>query len=157
MLYLFKTPKTVWQLAELCKTPKRLARWVWFRISYITDKEQYGQMEHWPTAEQVLRTRKDDCDGISILCRDTLRLMGYSAYVHGIYAKDKGHAVCVYRDDRDIYWHLSNWGLHRVGNVVYDVPNKIYKNWKVWRIFGEGNKILKEYINVNKTKVRRIK
>ncbi len=62
------------------KTPQEIFEYIESEISYVSDFLNYGSLEHLPTAEEVLLTRKDDCDGQAVLLCSVLRYQGYPAY-----------------------------------------------------------------------------
>jgi len=49
-------------------------------ISYANDLVAHASIDHLPTAEEVLLSRKDDCDGHAVLLCSVLRYAGYDAY-----------------------------------------------------------------------------
>ena len=140
MFYIFKNPKTPRELAKICKTPKRVYWWVWFRVKYVTDKKQYGVRDHLPTPEQVLKTKKDDCDGIAILIYATLKILGckaklisvhrpmliYKGVLKAIYA---GHMLVTMKE-KGTYIHMGNWGWKKTKAIkIKDLCKIIYPTW----------------------------
>jgi predicted transglutaminase-like cysteine proteinase len=57
--------------------PKIVERYVLKKIRYVTDYENWGNIEYWPTAEEVWSKRQEDCDGRAILAASILRARGY--------------------------------------------------------------------------------
>src|SRR5206468_3980690 len=56
---------------------KVVEKFVLKRIPYVRDYETWGNMEYWPTAEEVCQKRQEDCDGRAILAASVLRARGY--------------------------------------------------------------------------------
>ena len=51
------------------------------KVQYANDLVNHGALNHLATAEEVLQTRKDDCDGQAVLLCSILRYAGYEAFV----------------------------------------------------------------------------
>ncbi len=56
---------------------KTIEKFVLKRIRYVSDYQTWGNMEYWPTAEEVWQNRQEDCDGRAILAVSILRSRGY--------------------------------------------------------------------------------
>lgn len=54
---------------------------VYQRIKYSHDWDTWGVMEYLPTAEEALRSGREDCDGRAIVAASVLRRMGYEAWL----------------------------------------------------------------------------
>jgi hypothetical protein len=54
-----------------------VARFVVNKIKYVTDYENWSNVEYWPTAQEAWRKRQEDCDGRAILATSILRARGY--------------------------------------------------------------------------------
>jgi hypothetical protein len=54
-----------------------IEKFVLRRIRYVSDYRTWGNMDYWPTAEEVWRRREEDCDGRAILAVSILRSRGY--------------------------------------------------------------------------------
>jgi hypothetical protein len=54
-----------------------VARFVLKKIRYVTDYENWSNVEYWPTAEEVWQERQEDCDGRAILASSLLRARGF--------------------------------------------------------------------------------
>jgi hypothetical protein len=50
--------------------------WVAGEVRYISDLRQHGRLEHFATAEEVWRSKMDDCDGRAVVAVATLRSLG---------------------------------------------------------------------------------
>lgn len=59
--------------------PKAVAKYVLKKIRYVSDYENWSNIEYWPTAAQVWSKRQEDCDGRAILAASILRSRGYSS------------------------------------------------------------------------------
>jgi len=58
---------------------KIVEKFVLKRIRYASDYKTWGNMDYWPTAEEVWRTQEEDCDGRAILAASILRSRGYQS------------------------------------------------------------------------------
>lgn len=58
-----------------------ILRYVRDYTDYVSDIEQYNRKEHWATAEEVIESRKDDCDGINATIHVLARLSGIPSYL----------------------------------------------------------------------------
>lgn len=54
-----------------------VAKFVLKKIKYISDYENWGNLDYWPTAEEVWQKRQEDCDGRAILAASILRSRGF--------------------------------------------------------------------------------
>jgi hypothetical protein len=54
-----------------------VARFVLKKIKYVTDYENWSNIEYWPTAEEAWQRGQEDCDGRAILCTSILRSRGF--------------------------------------------------------------------------------
>src|SRR5689334_10330589 len=57
--------------------PRLVARFVLRKIKYVTDYENWSNVEYWPTAEEVWHKRQEDCDGRAVLATSILRARGF--------------------------------------------------------------------------------
>jgi len=91
-------------------TAKRINDWVNKNIEYVTDEENWGEGDYWPTSAEVKDTRKEDCDGQSIL---KWRMLINDGIPHDKIALIviTGHMfTAVYEDEND-FWILDNGSL----------------------------------------------
>lgn len=54
-----------------------VARFVVRQIAYVTDYENWGNLEYWPTAQEAWQKGQEDCDGRAVLATSLLRSRGY--------------------------------------------------------------------------------
>lgn len=74
-------------------------------IVYANDFVTYASLDHLPTAEEVLSSRKDDCDGQAVLLCSVLRYAGYDACV----VIGPSHAWVEVEGDEPINYRGGNW------------------------------------------------
>jgi len=74
-------------------------------IVYTNDFFTYASLDHLPTAEEVLSSRKDDCDGQAVLLCSVLRYAGYNAYT----VIGPSHAWVEVEGDEPINYRGGNW------------------------------------------------
>ncbi|KYK36797.1 MAG: transglutaminase domain-containing protein [Theionarchaea archaeon] len=61
--------------------PEKAFEYIESEILYTSDFFNHASLDHLPTAEEVLRSGQDDCDGQAVLLCSVLRYAGYDAYV----------------------------------------------------------------------------
>ena len=128
--------------------------WVIDNIEYISDKTEYGYEEYWAYAYQVMKRKKDDCDGGAILLANMLlrnkvpywRVRLVAGQVNG-----GGHCYVAYCRETDNQFVVLDWcfnpsklkisdrKLHK-NEQNYSDTNKNYGIWFSWNekfIFGE--------------------
>lgn len=156
MFYLFKRPATPRKLASICKTPRRLARWLRWNIKYVTDKKKHGR-DHWQKPTRTLRDRTGDCDDTSLLANAVLKMWGFKPMLIGAwkwpgYHRNKmvGHLVAAFRY-KNRYYHISNWGMKKAGKSIQDIPVSIYKKTKIWRVLNEDKDVLEQWVLTSNT------
>jgi len=54
-----------------------VAKFVLKKITYVSDYENWGNLDYWPTAEEVWAKRQEDCDGRAIFATSLLRARGF--------------------------------------------------------------------------------
>ncbi len=54
-------------------------KYVYQHIRYTYDWDNWGNIDFWPTAEQVWERRQEDCDGQAVLAASILRSRGFSS------------------------------------------------------------------------------
>jgi hypothetical protein len=54
-----------------------VAKFVLQKIYYVSDYENWGNLDYWPTAEEAWHRGQEDCDGRAILAASILRSRGY--------------------------------------------------------------------------------
>lgn len=60
--------------------PAKMFEFISSEIQYTNDFSNYAAINHLATAEEVLLSRQDDCDGQAVLLCSVLRYAGYEAY-----------------------------------------------------------------------------
>jgi hypothetical protein len=56
-----------------------IQRYIYEQIPYVYDWENWGNIDFWPTAEQVWERKQEDCDGRAILAVSILRARGFKS------------------------------------------------------------------------------
>jgi hypothetical protein len=59
--------------------PKAVERFVLKNIRYVTDYDNWNNVEYWPRASEVWDRGQEDCDGRAILAASVLRSRGFSS------------------------------------------------------------------------------
>lgn len=56
---------------------KAVERYVYQRVPYKYDWLNWGNLDYWPTAAEVLERKREDCDGRAVLATSILRARGF--------------------------------------------------------------------------------
>ena len=59
--------------------PRLIAKFVIRQIRYVSDYDNWSNLEYWPTAPEVWERRQEDCDGRAILATSILRSRGFTS------------------------------------------------------------------------------
>lgn len=98
--------------------PHRIFEVIEEEIVYTNDFFTYVSLDHLPTAEEVLSSRKDDCDGQAVLLCSVLRYAEYDAYT----VIGPSHAWVEVEGDEPINYRGGNWFVKF---------NESFVEWKV--------------------------
>lgn len=91
----------------------KLMRWVQDNIKYVSDLENYGQVERWELPTETLKQKSADCEGQAFLLHSLLlnagvpweRIKTYGGLVQaGNGAQTGGHGWTVYQRETDNEW-----------------------------------------------------
>ena len=134
MIFLFKTPRTVNELAKICNRPWKLSLWLFYRIEWTSDRELYGVKEYWEYPWEVLIGLKADCEGYAMLAEAVLIKLGIETYMLTVFDRE-GHAVCIYRDKKR--WNYLDNGWKKKGGSIREIAEKIYPSWIKYRLHKE--------------------
>lgn len=96
-----------------------ISKWVKNNIKYVSDKNQFNEIEHWSTVEETLTSMEGDCeDGailIYVLARkcgipiEKIKLIAGSVY-SPFKKKIEGHAWTMYKSTKYPYvWFFIDW------------------------------------------------
>ena len=117
-------------------------KWVIKNIMYVSDKTEYGLEEFWCYPNEILTTKKGDCDDGAILLANLLVAAGVPYWKVRLTAgsvAEGGHCyVNYYVASRDV-WVALDWCYHRSTEPVSERPD--YKNeslygevWFSWNV-----------------------
>ena len=151
ILYLFSNPKTVQELADICKTPRHLGRWMWHRLRYYNDMDLYKTPEYWATPEETLKNGGGDCEDFAILAQAVIKAKGKEAYIVCAYpcGRKRGHAACVFYSTPKHRWYIIGTKGYRRGPKEFrDIPKYLVKEPKLYRIHNDKKEIQQEYVLV---------
>jgi hypothetical protein len=59
--------------------PELIEAFIYENIKYVSDYANWGNIEYWPTAEEVWDRGQEDCDGRAVLAVSILRARGFSS------------------------------------------------------------------------------
>ena len=103
---------------------KAVERYVYEHIRYEYDWFNWGNVDYWPTAQEVLARRREDCDGQAVLATSILRARGFKT---ATVVANLQH-VWVAVDGAELMGPKADKNLHRVGGkVVVTLPH-----WRTW-------------------------
>ncbi len=96
------------------ETVIRVADYVNNILTYAADLSNFGKVEYWASPYEVLKNKKDDCDGYALLILKAWQLLGVPASRRLIWCGDifkqtgeyaGGHAVPIYLRFADNEWY----------------------------------------------------
>jgi len=131
-MFVFARPSNPRELAELCKSPKRLNMWLNGLFG-----PKYVKSNGIKSPEKFLKERSGDCAEFGVLAYETMRQMdGVSDLVPLFVSagKDKKHLAVYYHNNNKKY-HMSNWGVTELKHVnkMDQVAESIYEDWDYYR------------------------
>ena len=99
----------------------KIAEYVNKRLTYTSDKTQYGKSEYWQSPYEIWKRKKDDCDGYAILIFKLAVLAGIPRYRIKVVAgqiklKDKkisGHCYVQYLKEKNNNWFTIEGSFRR--------------------------------------------
>ncbi len=118
-------------LAASLSSPDTLARYMWKNFSVESDQSNFGQEDHWQSPEELLATRKGDCEDFARFAYEILRMNGRKAFMISVYGKGGyGHTVCVFLENGR-YNVIDDTEVKRLqARSLTDVFGKIYPQWE---------------------------
>ena len=123
------------------KTAINVAREVNRRLTYTSDKSNWGHSEYWATPIEIHRKKKDDCDGYAVLTCYVCGLLGIPAYRRFVRAGN------VTTDSGGNFGHATFVFLSTKNNQLYPLEGSFYSA----RSFSKYDKVpmvnRKEYTN----------
>jgi len=119
----FTKVRTPEDFFKLCETPEEVGWWLTHKLHYTPDEKQWNKRDYWETPQQVIDTRRPDCDGFAILAHAWCKVKGYNSRIMVYWFKDlkwndmrmKAHAICVFSVTLWL-WELGVDGLHQMPN-----------------------------------------
>lgn len=103
---------------------KAVERYVYDHIRYEYDWFNWGNLDYWPTAREVLDRKREDCDGQAVLAASILRARGFKT---ATVVANLQH-VWVTVDKTELMGPQPDKNFRRVGGkVVVTLPQ-----WRTW-------------------------
>jgi len=106
-------------------------------FTYVSDKEQYGKIEHWTSHAVAVTENKEfsgDCDDFALTCAELLIKGGVPknevSIIYCLTEEGDGHLVCGY------YLDAKTWILDNRRAYVYVWDGRSY-TWKYFMKFSE--------------------
>ena len=127
-------------MAELNQV-KNIHRKVFSLFTYIYDKKQYLQEEHWTSHADDVKEGKafsDDCDGFALTCCELLLEAGFDRSIVKAIICDtetgESHLVC------GIDLEGTTYILDNRYDYVFDWSKRSDYNWRYYKVFSEMDK-----------------
>ncbi len=103
--------------------PHEMFEFIQSQIEYTNDFLTYGSLDHLPTAEEVLSSGKDDCDGQAVLLCSVLRYSGYEAYT----VVGPSHAWVEMEESDSINYRGGSWFVKfNESSAEWNVPVLVF-------------------------------
>lgn len=83
-------------LADNLKTPQSVSLYIWRYFDFEKDRIQFGAEDYWQSAEQLLATKKGDCEDFALFAKEILTRNGYFSFVLNLYGS-RDHSICVFK------------------------------------------------------------
>ncbi len=118
------------RIASTLSSPEAIARYMWKNFGVESDQANFGQEDHWQSPEELLATKKGDCEDFARFAYEILRLNGRKAFMVNIYDKHGyGHTVCVFSENGR-YQAIDGTDVKRLNAATLtEVFNKIHPSW----------------------------
>lgn len=120
-------------------------KWVHNNIEYVNDIELWEKKDYWPTSEEVLKIKREDCDGQAIARWRLLIERGIPEELIGFVLIHAHMFCCLYTSNKDDdFYILDNgsicYGIHKASKVFtyYKHPLKYgFSLTKEWKYFAK--------------------
>ncbi len=83
-------------LASYLTTPQDVALYIWRHFDFEHDQRQFGTEEYWQSAEEIMRTKKGDCEDFALFAREMLKRNNIFSFVLNLYGS-RDHALCIFK------------------------------------------------------------
>ena len=147
MWFIFRSLRTINEMAKYCNRPWKLGLYLWHHIWYKSDQAKHGIPDHWQTAEQTLIDRNGDCDDFAVLAKAVLEKQGKKPIIMSAYNGKDGHAECVFYY-KGKWRSIANQGYRTYGRQFDDVPRKLIKDSTRYRLHEDNGTIIEGYVLV---------
>lgn len=91
-------PSPLDALASSLSTPETLERFMTRQFRYVEDRWLFHQEDYWQSAEELLVTRRGDCEDYAVFAKAILERNGYTVHLLSAYADRTAHTVAVFQD-----------------------------------------------------------
>lgn len=85
-------------LASYLKNPQDVALYMWRHFDFERDQQQFGQEDYWQSADEILQSKKGDCEDFAVFAHEILKRNGQSAFIMNLYGA-KPHSICVFKSN----------------------------------------------------------
>ncbi|MCB9800267.1 MAG: transglutaminase-like cysteine peptidase [Candidatus Omnitrophica bacterium] len=134
------TPGYFHQLADELKTPDQIARYMWKNFTVESDQRQFGQEEYWQSPDQMLETKRGDCEDFAMFAAEMLKKNGFSSFLINVYGDRYAHTVAVFKEN-GVYHVIDGTDVKRYNAQSLDeLFSKLYPFWKKGAIVTASHK-----------------
>lgn len=78
-------------------------------FTYVSDKEQFGKIDHWQTPSEFFINKRDDCEGVALFIADAIyRALGLESHLiiawrFTRFPLSEAHAMAIYKKDNQYF------------------------------------------------------
>jgi hypothetical protein len=129
--------------------PQSLANWLSRNFHY----EWEFSSNDWQTSQEMLESKKGDCEDFATLASDILEGLGYSSHIIIIKFRDLNikHAICAFEEKDGTYSFISNKELIQTGKRnAEDAVAMHYPDWESISFVKKGRKYIKTVKKINR-------
>ena len=144
---------TLQDLSRMVRTPDEIAHFMWRNFRFENDRTQFGREEYWQSPEEMLASRKGDCEDFALFAHRLLKKNGIPSFLLNIYSDQKAHTVCVFKgttgynaiDGTDV----ARLDSRKLNQLIFEINPFWKKAAIVAPAAGHQAKILKELERVS--------
>lgn len=127
--------------AASLNTPQKIFDWMLVNIHYNIDQSLNDEFR---PAEVTYERRSGDCDDYALFAQTILTSHGYETEILSIFNRERGHAICVWRERDGTYNYLSNINIYYIHAGSYaEIAAAVYKDWDYYQIYSTKENIVR--------------
>ena len=117
-------------------SPEQIARYIFRNFSYETDRDQFGKDDKWQTPEELLSSRKGDCEDFAFFAAEILKANGISSLLINIYGSNFAHTVCVFKENGKYHVIDGKEVIRYNAQSLDELFTMIYPHWNQAALVG---------------------